>query len=139
MKIYFTTGLALILMSTTACKKSTDGNKSVIKEETVDTTVENNNGVIDSSTTTKSVEEIDGKTVTEESFGYKASDGSRAKLTILDSEKEKTATIWANNHKFVLDKKADNHYERNGIHAEIKGDSLFITQDNNVIPLVRVK
>jgi len=73
----------------------------------------------------------------EETISYRASDGSRANVLLVTSSKENTMTIRANNQKFQLDKKSDTEYERNGVKAEIKGDSLFITQDDMVIPLVK--
>ncbi len=68
------------------------------------------------------------------SFTYKATDGSRAKATFKNSTN--TLLIYANNRKFQLDKKDDKNYERGGITARIAGDSLIITQDDNVIDLV---
>ena len=45
--------------------------------------------------------------------------------------------------KYVLDKKDGDQdsevYERSGVQAKIKKDSLIITQDDNVIPLVLEK
>ena len=75
----------------------------------------------------------------EEVISYKASDGSRANVTIVSGPKENTMLIKANNQKFQLDRKSPTVYERNGIEAEMKGDSLFITQDNTIISLVKDK
>lgn len=119
-----------------SCKKSSDGNKSVIVEESVETTVNNSNGEIDSSTTKKVTKEIDGQKTTEETKTYKASNGSRANVTIINSPKENTMLIKANGTKYQLDKKSETLYERNGVSAKLKGDSLFINQDNMVIELV---
>lgn len=71
------------------------------------------------------------------SYGYKAEDGSRAKATF--NSADKTLVIEANNTKFQLDDKGNNLYERNGISARAFGDSLIITQQDNVIELVRDK
>ena len=121
-----------------ACNKSADGNKSVLKENTEETAVTNENGVTDSATASSSSTEIDGKTTQkEETRTYKASNGNRANVVILNSEKEKTMTIRANGQKYVLDKKSETKYERNSVNVEIKGDSLFIVQGDNVISLVR--
>lgn len=124
-----------------ACKKSAEGNKNVITEETVETTVTDNNGNIDSSTTSASKKTVDGKTVEEQTFVYSGLDNSKAKVTLIDSEKEHTLTIEANKRKYILDRKSVSPektvYERNTIRAEMKGDSLYIIQDDNVIPLKR--
>ncbi len=129
--------LAIFAISTLgACKKSSDGNKSVLVDESVETTVNNNNGEIDSSTTKTVTKEIDGQKTTEETKTYKATNGSRANVTIINSPKENTMLIKANGIKYQLDKKSETRYERNGVSAEIKGDSLLINQDNMVIELV---
>lgn len=73
------------------------------------------------------------------SYTYKATDGTRAKIDF--AEKDKTVTIEANGKKFQLDQvnlqPTGTEYERNGIKASVKGDSVTITQGNNVIELVR--
>ena len=74
---------------------------------------------------------------TEETISYKGTDGTRANVLLVNSSTENTMTIRANNQKFQLDKVSDSVYERNGVKAEIKGDSLFILQDDTVIPLVK--
>lgn len=108
-----------------------------------ETTMTDDNGKIDSATSTSMTTETDGKTMETYSYPYKASDGSRAKATFTNNGKSRTVTIEANNNKFQLDYKdktaKGERYERSGIAAETKGDSLIITQDNNVIALVRVQ
>lgn len=85
---------------------------------------------------------IDGNKNGSYSYPYKASDGSRAKATFMNNGRSKTILIEANNRKFELDFKNKTPegelYERSGISAESKGDSLIISQDNNEIALVRV-
>lgn len=75
------------------------------------------------------------------SYTYKATDGNRANVTFQNGNVDHTITIKSNNTKFVLDKKdadADAQvYERNGVEAKLTKDSLFITQENTVISLVR--
>ena len=127
--------VAIGLFALYGCEKSTGGNKSILTEETVETEITNNNGNIDSATNTSLEKSVDGKTVEEQSFLYTGLEKSKAKVTIINSEKEKTMIIEASNQKFQLDKKSDNLYERRGIKAEIKGDSLYIIQDDNIIPL----
>lgn len=129
--------MSLALVS---CKKN--DNKMTSESYSSETTVTDENGKIDSVTTTSMEKTVDGQKSGSYSYPYKASDGSRAKATFTNG-KSKTVLIEANNNKFQLDFKektsAGERYERSGISAETKGDSLIITQDNNVISLVRVK
>ncbi|ROI11412.1 hypothetical protein EGH73_13715 [Epilithonimonas hominis] len=107
-----------------------------------ETTTVDDNGQKDSMTTTSVEKEIDGNRNGSYSYPYKASDGSRAKATFMNNGRSKTILIEANNRKFELDFKNKTPegelYERSGISAESKGDSLIISQDNNEIALVRV-
>lgn len=127
--------LCISVLGLFSCKKSTDGNKSVISEET-ETKITNQNGKIDSTTTTSLKKSINGETEESISYTYKGLDGSRAKATYNNSGKAKTLTVEANGKRFELDKISGGIYQRSGIKAVTKGDSLFITQDGNVIPLV---
>ena len=76
-------------------------------------------------------------------FTYKATNGERANLSFQNTESDHTITIKANNMKYVLDKKDGDQnsevYERNGVQAKLTTDSLIITQDDKVIPLVMEK
>ncbi len=112
-KIVF--ALPLLLIGFVACKKNTDGNKAVISSQTQ----------------------------TSESYTYKGIDGTRAKATFDDNNGQKTLTVEANNNKFQLDlaeeTKHGSIYQRNGVKAVVKGDSINLEQDNNIIPLVRDK
>ncbi|MGC4128788.1 MAG: hypothetical protein QM564_04350 [Bergeyella sp.] len=76
-------------------------------------------------------------------YSYIASNKNRANATFTNTKKENTITIKANNQKFQLDRKeltSDGaKYERNGVQAIVKGDSLIILQDNIQIDLVKVK
>ncbi|SFI15868.1 hypothetical protein [Halpernia frigidisoli] len=77
------------------------------------------------------------------SYTYLASNSDRVNLSFQNAGGSHTITIKANNMKYVLDKKDGDQdsevYERNGVQAKIKKDSLIITQDDNVIPLVLEK
>jgi len=130
--------IALALIS---CKKN--DSKMSSESYSSETTVTDENGKIDSATTTSMEKNIDGKKVEEYSIPYKAEDGSRAKATFINNGKSKTITLEANNNKFVLDFKKKTSegefYERNTISAETKGDSLLISQDNQVMHLERIK
>ncbi len=124
-----------------SCKKDQDS-KMMKEIYSSDTTTVHDNGKKDSTTTTSVEKEIEGNKTGSYSYPYKASDGSRAKATFLNNGRSKTILIEANNRKFELDFKNKTQngelYERSGISAESKGDSLIISQDNNEIALVRV-
>lgn len=139
-KYILITGFAVAL-ALTSCKKN--DTKMTSESYSTETTVTDENGKIDSVTTTSMEKTVDGKKLQEYSVPYKAVDGSRAKATFIDNGKSKTITLEANNNKFVLDfkkKTAEGEfYERNTISAETKGDSLLISQDNQVMHLVKIK
>lgn len=100
------------------CKQS-EGNKNVIKMETDN--------------------QPKAYIVGSNSYTYRGLDGIRAKVVFNNTDKDKTVMVQANNNRIELDRKSDAngeiHYERAGITAVAKGDSLIITQDGNVIPL----
>ncbi|WP_300673415.1 hypothetical protein [Soonwooa sp.] len=134
----------LLSLVTVSCKKSEGGNKDVISESSSSqTTVVDNNGKVDSVTTSSSEQNVNGNQTQEVSVPYKGLDGTRAKATFTTDKSGKTIMIEANNNKFQLDLKSKSatgeHYERNGVSAVTKGDSLIISQGNTVIPLVKVK
>lgn len=130
-----------IALTLASCKKN--DTKMTSESYSTETTVTDENGKIDSVTTTSMEKTVNGKKIQEYSVPYKAADGSRAKATFIDNGKSKTITLEANNNKFVLDfkkKTAEGEfYERNTISAETKGDSLLISQDNQVMHLVKIK
>lgn len=98
------------ILTIMSCNKNADGNKASIKEQ------KEENMVV-----------------------YIAADKSRAKVTFQKENEKETILIEANKKKFQLDKIEDKEgvttYERNGVKAEVKGDSLYIIQDSIVIPL----
>ena len=75
------------------------------------------------------------------SYTYLATNSDRVNLTFQNVNNEHTITIRANNMKYVLDKKDSDQdseiYARNSVQAKITKDSMIITQDDKVIPLVR--
>jgi len=120
------------------CKKSESGNKDVVELTTSETKVVNENGKSDTITTSSTEKTIDGRKMNTENIPYKGLDGSRARAIFVNTDKSNTVTIEANNTKFQLDRKeltaTGAKYERNGISAELKGDSLIISQDKHIIP-----
>lgn len=133
------------LLTLAACKKAEKKpEKDIAETQTTETEININNGKADSLVTVSETKTINGKTVEEEySYPYVGLDKTRAKATFINKKNEHTITIEANNQKFVLDKKGDTPtgsiYERNSVKAEVKGDSLFITQGNTIIPLYKAK
>ena len=113
------------LMNVISCTKES-GNKGVIKE---DTAVRQPDSNIDKTTVAGSND-----------YTYRGLQGVRAKVTFNNSDKDNTLVIKANNKQFELDKKSSENgevqYERAGIKALVKGDSIIVEQDGNVIPLV---
>ena len=116
---------SILLLSFSACKE--EGNKVVMDKDGTENVVDNENTLFDETN----------------SYGYIASDASRANVTYQNEGNTHTITIKANNAKYVLDKKdgdADSQmYERNGVEAKVTSDSLFITQDDMVISLKLIK
>ena len=116
-KILITAMIALSLMS---CKKES-------KVTSNDATPKMNSAMMDES----------------KSYTYLATNSDRVNLTFQNVNADHTITIKANNMKYVLDKKDGDQdsevYERNGVQAKLTKDSLIITQDNKVIPLVLEK
>ncbi|MGL6038580.1 MAG: hypothetical protein ACRC0E_06805 [Soonwooa sp.] len=144
MKTNLLVATVLLSLVSLSCKKNEGGNKGVIPESSSsETTVVDNNGTVDTLTTT--TEQTTNATQTiETSVAYKGLDGTRAKATFSSGKGGKTLVIEsANNQKYQLDfksKTADGeHYERNGVSANTKGDSLIISQGDTEIPLVKVK
>jgi hypothetical protein len=78
-----------------------------------------------------------------ESFTYKGLDGTPAKATFETNKSGKTLTIEANTKKFQLDLADETTYgkiyQRNGVKAVVKGDSINLVQGENVVPLVKDK
>lgn len=79
----------------------------------------------------------------EETVGYIAYNGKRASVTFKQNEKENTINILSTGRTFNLDYQKDTPtgklYSRNGVDAETKGDSLYITSGKTIIELAKVK
>ncbi len=135
--------LSASVLSLMSCNKNNSGNKAVLEQDTSSTEVVDHNGKIDSATDASHEVAVDDKVVDrEESFLYSGLDKSKAKIIFTDKGKDHTITIQSNNKTFILDKKDSKDgtvtYERSGIKAEVKGDSLFIIQGETVIPLKKM-
>ncbi|UOE40681.1 hypothetical protein MTP09_12345 [Chryseobacterium suipulveris] len=134
---------SVLLLSAFSCKKSSDGNKSIIVEENVEKTVSNDNGKIDSTFTDAKTEKTADTQVQEITERYVGTDGTSALVTFKNSDKEHTISIRSNNKTIVLPQKEA--WAKGGIYAdhdiEVKseGDNITITQGNNVIELKKAR
>ena len=101
------------------CKKSTDGNKNILVENT---------------TTTDSL-------VTETTKRYVGEDGTSALVTIKESEKDNTISVRSNNK--IISAALKSKTVDGGIYSNFdfeivaKGDTVTITQEKNEIVLVK--
>ena len=112
--------IALVVLAiNVSCKKSTDGNKNILVENT---------------TTTDSL-------VTETTKRYVGEDGTSALVTIKESEKDNTISVRSNNKIIsatLKSKTADGGiYSNFDFEIVAKGDTVTITQEKNVIVLVK--
>lgn len=115
----------LILFS---CKKES-GNTGILKA--------------DSTTTTTSTANSEGEQTQEYSYRYVAEDGSSAKVTFVNSDKEKYITIFSNGKTIRAEQSeasAKNAvYKNQDVEIVSEGDNITITQGNNVIELRKAK
>ena len=123
----------VLISAATSCKKTANGNKNILVE-TTETTVKSDS-LIKKERHEQLRNSITGNDKESKIYPYRALDGSAAKVTFNNGSAGQL-TIEAHDNKFELDKKAPGNYERNGISAKVKGDSLIIVQDGNEIPLV---
>ena len=120
-----------------SCKKSTEGNKSIIKQE--------NGYSMDLPKDTTSVpDQISGNESEKEyTERYVAEDGSSALITFKNTDKEKTISIRSNNKTISAPQKEA--YEKGGVYGNFditikaKNDSITISQNDNVIILKKAR
>ncbi len=112
--------IALVVLAINiSCKKSTDGNKNILVENT---------------TTTDSL-------VTETTKRYVGEDGTSALVTIKESEKDNTISVRSNNK--IISAALKSKTVDGGIYSNFdfeivaKGDTVTITQEKNEIVLVK--
>ncbi|MDR6158984.1 hypothetical protein QF023_002500 [Chryseobacterium sp. SLBN-27] len=129
---------AVIALSLTSCKKSENGNKSVLKSEDSGV-IRADNGKVDS--TIQYETDVNGKKYLKTDYVYKATDGSLVKVVF--NYEEKTMSVRSNNKTFILNKVEstgnETTYEKMDMKATVKGDSLILDQGNNIIQLVKTK
>ncbi len=138
MKKVLLTATAAIVVSLTSCKKSENGNKSVLKSEESGVILADN-GKVDS--TIHYETDVNGKKYLKTNYVYKATDGSLVKVVF--NYDEKTMSVRSNNKTFILNKVEskgnETIYEKMDMKATVKGDSLILDQGDNIIELVKTK
>ncbi|GAB0156072.1 hypothetical protein CHRYSEOSP005_13360 [Chryseobacterium sp. Alg-005] len=143
MKKEFLIAVSLISFSLVSCGKSESGNKSTIKLETLETKVVDSNGTVDTLTSGSSTSIVNGNKTETKSSIYKAVDGTLVKVIFTETPKESTLAITSNKKTFTLPKiKSDAKetiYQKDDMKATVKGDSLILDQNNNIIQLVKTK
>lgn len=139
MKKTFIIAACSLLMLTLSCKKNTEGNKSVIKQE---------NGYsadLPKDSTTIATTETDESNYNAKDYTdrYVADDGSSALVTFNNTAKVKTISIKSNNKTITTPQ--TEAFEKGGIYKDFditivaKNDSITITQENNVIHLKKAR
>ncbi|RNA60657.1 hypothetical protein D1631_01270 [Chryseobacterium nematophagum] len=135
------TSILCVSLFIIACKN--EGNKEVIIKNSSETSVVNNNGKIDSSTLSSTTIEVNGKKTEKTNYVYKATDGTLVKVVFKNDQKESTVSITSNKKTFTLEKtdtkKDEIIYKKDDMTARVKGDSLYLEQGDNIIPLKRTK
>ncbi|AZA87074.1 hypothetical protein EG349_09920 [Chryseobacterium shandongense] len=138
MKKVLLTATAAIVVSLTSCKKSENGNKSVLKSEESGVILADN-GKVDS--TIHYETDVNGKKYLKTNYVYKATDGSLVKVVF--NYDEETMSVRSNNKTFILNKVEskgnETIYEKMDMKATVKGDSLILHQGDNIIELVKTK
>lgn len=134
-KTFIIAGSSLLLL-TFSCNKSTDGNKSVIKQE--------NGYSADLPKDSLAVAEKTGNNGAQDyTDRYVANDGSSALVTFKNTDKEKTISIRSNNKTISAPEKtktADGAiYGNYDFEIKVQTDSIKITQGSNVILLKKAR
>ncbi|OWK74629.1 hypothetical protein CBW16_04290 [Flavobacteriaceae bacterium JJC] len=135
-------GAIVALSANFSCKKSTEGNKSVIVTESQEKELKTENGKTDSSYSSSTVIK-DEKGINEEHTDrYVAEDGSSALVTFKNTGKENTISIRSNNKTISAPRKAEKGegvYGNYDFEIVSKNDSITITQGNNIIRLKKAR
>lgn len=130
----------LTFLITSSCNKTTEGNKSIITEEsTVSTSNEQVAKPDIPVLTTQNENEVKSGEYTER---YVAEDGSSALVTFKNSDKENTISIRSNNKTIAAPRKAASGpgvYGNFDFEIVSKNDSVIITQGNNIITLKKAR
>ena len=131
---------AVILFTIVGCKKSTEGNKSIIVEDSaVEIRTEEPVKTDSAAVLTENGNSIKGGEYTDR---YVAEDGSSALVTFKNSGKENTISIRSNNKTIAAPRKAESGpgvYGNFDFEIVSKNDSVIITQGNNIISLKKAR
>lgn len=107
---------AVFLMGLTSCKKE-GGNTGIIVKET-------------------KTENVSYKETT---YRYVAEDGSNALVTFINSNDGNYISVTSNKKTIKIKQKEESVYEENGVVIKSEGDSITITQNDNVIGLKKAR
>ena len=133
----------LSMLMNFSCKKSTDGNKNILMNESVEETITNENGKTDSSYSAQKTVKNGNTEIREKTFRYVAEDGSSALVTFTETDKGNSIGIRSNNKTITLPQKDSDGkttvYENDDIEAKSEENRVTITQGNNVIELKKAK
>ena len=131
---------AVILFTIVGCKKSTEGNKGiVVQDSAVEIRTEEPVKTDSAAVLTENGNSIKAGEYTER---YVAEDGSSALVTFKNTDKENTISIRSNNKTISAPKKADagpGVYGNYDFEIISKNDSVIITQGNNIIGLKKAR
>ncbi len=131
---------AVTLFTIVGCKKSTEGNKGiVVQDSAVEIRTEEPVKTDSATVLTENGNSIKGGEYTER---YVAEDGSSALVTFRNTDKENTISIRSNNKTISAPKKADagpGVYGNYDFEIISKNDSVIITQGNNIIGLKKAR
>ncbi len=125
-----------LLVMTTSCKKTTDGNTGIVKQD-------GESSVLAVDTTVSKQSANDPTNSAEYTERYIGDDGTSALVTFNNSGKEKTISIRSNNKTITAPQKEA--WENGGVYGDFdieivaKNDSVTITQENNVITLKKAR
>lgn len=128
------TAATSILMLTIGCKKNTEGNKSVIKQE-------NGYSADLPEDTMMAPDQITAgnESAKEYTERYVAEDGSSALVTFKNTDKEQLISIRSNNKTISAPQKEAGVYGNFDITIEAKNDSIKIMQQDHVIILKKAR
>ena len=120
--------VASSLLALTACNKTeSSGNTGVLKADSTT-----------SRTATDDSNEASIKTQ-ERVYRYVAEDGTSAKVTFVNKDKENYITVFSNGKTIRADQSTAGVYKNQDVEIRSQGDNITISQGNNVIGLKKAK
>ena len=131
---------ALTFLISLSCNKTTEGNKSIVAEDS--TVVPSNEQVTKTDSAVVAPQNENETKSGEYTERYVAEDGSSALVTFKNSDKENTISIRSNNKTIAAPRKAEagpGVYGNFDFEIVSKNDSVIITQGNNIISLKKAR